>query len=211
MDIGHHPKRKLAVAVAALWLCAFSYAIGGVLEIPGNDSPVSGHEDSREAIPSGPDLQFQQLLKFYGCWKATVTRRDLTAFRAQGKSARTWTDQLYTICFARDLGGELQPSLSQTPLRGEVEDKTSFTEIIGYDDRAVSLINRSTFIEHRRAAQSGLLSWLVARPKAVEVRQVIRVSCLRQSLELICTATADAQCGDRNCYSFGWKARFHSS
>jgi hypothetical protein len=209
--------RVLAVFAAVALLCAFDHGSGQLLEIPrggnNNRSPAATYEDSTEAVPAGPDLRFHQLLKFYGCWKATVTRRELTEFSAAGQRPRKWTDRHYTICFARDMGGELQPTMSQSQTGNEdIEDKGSSTQIVGFDNEAVTLVNRYRFVDHNATRQAAGVSWFGLRraPKAVEVQQITQVSCLRESLDLICSASATAQCGATSCNSFSWKARFYA-
>jgi hypothetical protein len=204
----------LALMVA---LCGFEGAGNGpVLEVPGHSSggtpPTASpqYEESGEAVPKGPDLRFHQLLKFYGCWRATVTARDLTVMTKD--LPHGWIDQRYTICFSRDLSGELQPTISQAQVGDEsIEDKGSFTELTGFDERVVSLVNHRTFIDRGKSGPAAPVHWYSfwSAHRAVEVRQVTNVSCLRESMDLYCTAMATAQCGGTNCYSFGWKAKFN--
>jgi hypothetical protein len=188
-----------------------------VLEIPSHSShprhhhrrtPPPSSEDSGDAVASGPDLRFNQLLKFFGCWKATVTRGDLTAF-ASGQGTEGWTDKRYTICFERDMRGELEPTISQAEAGGkDMEDMGSDTELVGFDNKAVTLVNNYRFLD-KSAQKEAPASWFGFRrtPEPVEVTQVTHVNCLRESMDLICTATATAECGDKSCYSFAWKAR----
>jgi len=212
-------RRIPALALCLLLLCGFQPGHGNVLVVPRGVAPHSesatpNYEDSGEVVPPGPDLVFHQLLKFFGCWKSTITRKELTAFAdAAGRSAQGWVDKRYTICFARDLGGELQPTISQTQAGGDIEDKGSSTEIVGYDNHAVSLVNHYTFLDTSAMRKAPRVSWfgLRRRPQPVEVRQVTNVSCLRESLDLICTATATAECDETaGCYSFTWKAKFYA-
>src|SRR5580700_9283340 len=93
---------------------------------------------------------------------------------------------------------------------GSIEDQGSSTEIVGYDDLAVSLVNRYRFIDSSAMRTAPPVSWFSFKraPKPVEMLQVTRVTCLRQSLDLICAATATAQCGEASCYSFSWKTTF---
>lgn len=209
--------RTVTVLAALVLLCGFEPGNGQLLEIPrgGNEhrNPTASHEDSSEAVPAGPDMQFHQLLKFYGCWKATVTRRDLTAFSdAAGHQPQEWTNRHYTICFARDMGGELQPTMSQTAAgRADIEDRGSSTELVGFDNHAVSLVSRYRFVDRSATRQKPRASWFFSRaPQPVDVEQVTQVSCLRESLDLVCTASAKAQCGETSCYSFSWTARFYA-
>ena len=121
--------RVLAAIVCFVVLCGFEGVRNGpVLELPngtrrGNaqsppspPNPPIEYDNSAAAIPSGPDLRFHQLLKFFGCWQSTVTAKDLTTFANAGSAGpKKWANQRYQICFDRDLSGELQAGVSQTP------------------------------------------------------------------------------------------------
>ena len=90
---------------------------------------------TRETSPH--DLQ--KSLKYYGCWSSTVTRKELTDFASTGRGVlEHWANRRYTVCFVRDLSGELEPNMSETSATGEeIKALNSFTELIGYDDRVV--------------------------------------------------------------------------
>lgn len=208
----------MAVVFAALFcLCGFEPGSGPLLEVPQGGSEQrspAANQDSREAVPAGPDLRFHQLLKFFGCWKATVTRRDLTAFADTAiHEPQGWSDRRYTICFARDMGGELQPTMSQTAAgHADIEDQGSSTELVGFDNHAVSLVNRYRFVDRSAMRRKPRVSWLFFKraPEPVNVEQVTQVSCLRESLDLVCTASATAECAEKSCYRFSWTARFYA-
>ncbi|HEV3112499.1 MAG TPA: hypothetical protein VGY99_18590 [Candidatus Binataceae bacterium] len=110
--------RILALLAGFIVLCGFPKATGRVLVIPSarhhSRGSAASHEDLDEAVSRDPDRRSHDLLKFYGCWKATVTSRDLTTFVEAAQGPGRWLDQGYTICFARDLSGELEPTMSQT-------------------------------------------------------------------------------------------------
>jgi len=218
----------LAATICFVVLCGFEDVRNGpVLELPNGTrqrnppSPTSPpnppieYKDSAAPIPSGPDLRFHQLLKFFGCWQSTVTAKDLTTFANTGSAGpQKWTNQRYEICFDRDLAGELQPGVSQTPVdRKNFHDEVGSTEISGYDEQVVSLLNRHTFKYTENARNPSSTHWYSfgRAPKPVEIDQVTKVSCLRDGLTLICTATGSAKCGGKNCYSFSWKATFYGS
>lgn len=212
------PVRIIALLGGASLLCGFQAGNANVLEIPGGNHSRSGaatYEDSSEVVPRGPDLQFHQLLKFFGCWKATITGRDLSAFSdVSGKGPGKWIDKRYTICFARDLAGELQPTLSQTQLGGnDIEDKGSYTELVSFDDRVVSLVNRYRFVDNSAAKKAPTVSWFGFKrssPQPLQVQEMTRINCVRERMDLVCAATATADCGESACYSFSWKAKFNT-
>jgi hypothetical protein len=107
----------------------------------------------------------------------------------------------------------LQPTMSQTQVgRHDIDDQGSSTEIVGFDDRAVSLLNHYRFVDNSARRKTPPVSWFGFKrtPKPIEVREVTHVSCLRERLDLVCTATATAQCGEANCYSFSWTATFNT-
>src|SRR5271154_870322 len=150
--------RIVVVMVCLVALSGFeSSRTGPVLELH-QSTPTSNsanppdasleYNDPAGSIPSGPDLRFHQFLKFFGCWSSTVTSKDLTDFASTGSGVlEHWADQRYTICFVRDLSGELEPNMSQAPSAGaEVKDLMSSTELTGYDDQVVSLLNHYTFV-----------------------------------------------------------------
>jgi len=217
--------RIAVIMISFVALCGFEGSGNGpVLELQPStpkantsnppDASVE-YNDPAGSIPSGPDLRFHQFLKFYGCWSSTVTRKELTGFADTGGGVlKHWTNQRYTICFARDLSGELQPNMSQRPATGKaVKDLMSSTELSGFDDQVVSLLNRYTFMYTEDANGASTIHWYSFKraAKPVEIRQVTNVSCLREGLHLICTARVTAECKEKNCYSFSWKATFDGS
>jgi hypothetical protein len=214
--------RIMAIMLGFVALCGFENSRNGpVLELPqstataNSENPPNAsieYNDPGGSIPSGPDLRFHQFLKFYGCWSSTVTRKELTDFADTGSGILGhWANQRYTICFVRDLSGELQPNMSQTPSAGaEIRDLSSSTEVTGYDDQVVSLLNRYTFM-YTEAAPAVHWYSLKRTVRQVEIQQVMNISCLRDGLHLICAARAIAKCKGGNCYSFSWKAKFAGS
>ena len=206
-------------------LCGFEdVRNGSVLELPSatrqNKAPSPAnppieYNDSAAPIPSGPDLRFHQLLKFFGCWQSTVTPKDLTTFANTGSAGpQKWTNQRYEICFDRDLAGELQPGVSQTSEDGEnFHDDRGSTELSGYDEQVVSLLNHQTFAYAETGGNPAKTHWYSfgRASKPVEIEQLTKISCLRDGLTLICTATGSAKCGGKNCYTFSWKATFYGS
>jgi hypothetical protein len=230
------PTKCLRVAVLLSWfvmLCGFEGSGNGpVLELHRPAPPVDSmhppeppseypeaapfeYNDPAGSIPSGPDLRFHQFLKFYGCWASIVTPKELTDFTNSGSGVLShWADRRYTICFARDLSGELQPNMSQEPADGEkVKDLMSSTEVSGYDDQVVSLINLYTFMYSTISHDASTDHWynFGRSPKPVEIQQVTNLSCVRDGVHLICAARVNAKCKGENCYSFSWKAKFHGS
>jgi len=217
--------RIMAIMVCFVALCGFEGSrYGPVLEV-NPSTPTANSENPPDAsieyndpagsIPSGPDLRFHQFLKFYGCWSSIVTRKELTDFASTGSGVlEHWADQRYTICFVRDLSGELEPNMSQTPSAGEeIKDLKSSTELTGYDDQVVSLLNRYTFMYTQDARSASPVHWYSFKRalKPVQIQQVMNVSCLRDGLHLVCAARVTAECEGMNCYSFSWKAKFSGS
>lgn len=191
--ISRGPFRIVMMFLCFLALSGFdSPRNGQVLEIPqGTSAPSSAtpreppteYYDPSGSIPSGPDLRFHQFLKFYGCWTATVASKDLTTFTSGSSDVMTqWTNQRYTICFARDLSGELEPNISQIPVTDDkIESLASSTEVLGYDDQVVSLVNRYAFKYTRDPRNAPPVHWYTFRraAKPVKVQQAMNVNCLR--------------------------------
>jgi hypothetical protein len=174
--------RVLAAIICFFVLCGFEDVRNGpVLELPNGarqdnpqslpapsnppaNPPIENEDSSAAPIPSGPDLRFHQLLKFFGCWQSIVTARDLTTFaNTSSVGPKKWANQR-----ARSASTAIYPaSCSQACRRRRRTAKTStmtggYTELSGYDAQVVSLLNHQTFTYAEKGRNSAEAHWSVS-------------------------------------------------